>query len=125
MALREEVEAHWATVETTLKRIAGEAAYDEEGAPVTRSVEEYAGAALRGAVAIGWLWGDGYRIMRENYGEIQDLVMSAEQLVTTEEGAVARVTQLVHPDNADSVAQQVRDLINDNKDPVEPDPGNG
>lgn len=110
MPLRNEVEAHWAQVETVLKKIASDAAYDEDGNPVKHTAEEFMGVAIRSAVAVGWLWGDGFRIMRENSDEIFDLVAADEQ-PTDQDLAVAAALKATNPDQSANVQAEIQAVL--------------
>lgn len=117
MALRQEVEAHWAQVETTFKVLAAEAAYDENGEPAKKSVDEYAGLAVRSTVAMGWLWADWFRILKDNLDEIKDIVVHEPVNAQTPEEIKeaqrqAAVDQIVRTVGEDPRAPDLAEAIN-------------
>ena len=118
MALRQEVEAHWAQVETTFKVLAAEAAYDENGEPAKKSVDEYAGLAVRSTVAMGWLWADWFRLLKDNLDEIKDIVVQAPVDAQTpdeinEAQRQAAVDQIVRTVGATERSDDLAEAINE------------
>ena len=117
MALRQEVEAHWAQVETTFKVLAAEAAYDENGEPAKKSVDEYAGLAVRSTVAMGWLWADWFRLLKDNLDEIKDIVVQQPADAQTPEEIKeaqrqAAIDQIVRTVGDDARSTELTEAIN-------------
>ena len=117
MALRQEVEAHWAQVETTFKVLAAEAAYDENGEPAKKSVDEYAGLAVRSTVAMGWLWADWFRLLKDNLDEIKDIVVQQPIDAQTPEEIKeaqrqAAIDQIVRTVGDDARSTELTEAIN-------------
>ena len=117
MALRQEVEAHWAQVETTFKVLAAEAAYDENGEPAKKSVDEYAGLAVRSTVAMGWLWADWFRLLKDNLDEIKDIVVQQPADAQTPEEIKeaqrqAAIDQIVRTVGDDARSAELTEAIN-------------